>query len=323
MATKQARASTASRDGEHFPIRTVSTLTGVNAITLRAWERRHGLVKPVRTESGHRLYTRADIDSIHRILAMLQAGVAIGGMRRALDANGADVPRANDKGPWAGFRARMRAAISQFDERRLEDVYNELLALYPTEHVTREALMPLLAEVGERWGGTPGGIAEEHFFGVYMRNKLGARFHHRSRAVSRPKLLAACLPGEQHEIGLLLFALAAHDEGFQVVLLGVDLPLAEVAVASRRARADAVVLSGSIDPPAALLDSELSRLLREAAVPVFVGGLTSVRWRDAIVAAGAQPLGIDVSAALRLIGATLLNKPRGAVRTNTIKGDLP
>jgi len=47
---------------ERFPIRTVSELTGVNSVTLRAWERRYGLIQPVRKESGHRLYTRQHID---------------------------------------------------------------------------------------------------------------------------------------------------------------------------------------------------------------------------------------------------------------------
>ena len=53
---------------ELFPIRTVANLTGVNAVTLRAWERRHGLIKPVRTPSGHRLYGHEHIESIHQEL---------------------------------------------------------------------------------------------------------------------------------------------------------------------------------------------------------------------------------------------------------------
>ncbi|MGL5554916.1 MAG: MerR family DNA-binding transcriptional regulator, partial [Aeromonas veronii] len=32
-----------------YPIREVSRLTGVNAVTLRAWQRRYGLVQPART----------------------------------------------------------------------------------------------------------------------------------------------------------------------------------------------------------------------------------------------------------------------------------
>ena len=44
---------------------------------------------------------------------------------------------AADKGPWAERRARMTAAIAQFDEERLEEIYSELLALHPIERVTR------------------------------------------------------------------------------------------------------------------------------------------------------------------------------------------
>ena len=62
---------------ELFPIREVSRLTGVNAVTLRAWERRYGLIQPIRTDSGHRLYSQADIDEIRRILGWLERGVAV------------------------------------------------------------------------------------------------------------------------------------------------------------------------------------------------------------------------------------------------------
>lgn len=44
------------------PIREVARLTGVNPVTLRAWERRYGLIQPTRTESGHRLYALSDIE---------------------------------------------------------------------------------------------------------------------------------------------------------------------------------------------------------------------------------------------------------------------
>jgi DNA-binding transcriptional MerR regulator len=52
-----------------YTIGTVSKLTGVGAITLRAWERRYGLIQPKRKERGHRLYSRAHIDQINRITA--------------------------------------------------------------------------------------------------------------------------------------------------------------------------------------------------------------------------------------------------------------
>ena len=309
MATRP-KPKTRLTDEELYPIRTVSTLTGVNPITLRAWERRYGLVKPVRTPGGHRVYTRADIDNVHRILAMVDNGIAIGRVRDALSAGAGVAARAVDEGPWAEFRRRMITAIAQFDENRLEDLYNELLSLHPLDRVNREVLLPLLAELGARWRKQVGGIAEEHFFGVYLRNKLGARFHHRYRAATGPKLLAACLPGEHHEIGLLLFALAAHEHGLRTVLLGADMPLAELGHAARRSQSDAIVLSGSIEPSPRLLEDELPKLVLAARMPVFVGGLASVRYRDAIVTAGAQPLGSDIAAGLRHLGDALANPAR-------------
>ena len=39
----------------------VSSLTGVNSVTLRAWERRYNLIRPQRTAKGHRLYTQRDV----------------------------------------------------------------------------------------------------------------------------------------------------------------------------------------------------------------------------------------------------------------------
>jgi MerR family transcriptional regulator, light-induced transcriptional regulator len=288
-------------DPDLFPIRTVSTLTGVNAITLRAWERRYGLVKPVRTAGGHRVYTRADIDSINQILALQENGVSIGRVRDALPGRTAADKRVRDQGPWERFRDQMAAAIAEFDERRLEDLYNELLSFHPMDRVTHEVLMPLLRALGERWKTSLGAIAEEHFLAVYLRNKLGARFHHRTSGATGPKLVLACLPGELHEVGILLFALAAHDRGFRLVMLGADTPLAELGYAARLSQASAVIVSSSVDPKPAVLDSDLPSLVGAADVPVFVGGPISVRRRDAIVAAGAEPLGSDVVAALRRI----------------------
>jgi DNA-binding transcriptional MerR regulator/methylmalonyl-CoA mutase cobalamin-binding subunit len=284
-------------DVELYPIRTVASLTGVNAVTLRAWERRYGLVRPTRTVGGHRLYTRSDIESIHRILSLVEQGVPISRVPQALHSTAPRPQRSADA--WAQARDGLVSAIARFDEVEVERLYNDLLAQYPTEQVTHSVLLPLLAELGRRWQAREGGVGEEHFFAVYLRNKLGARFHHRTPLPGGPRLLASCLPHEQHEIGLLLFALAAHEAGFRVTLLGADMPLAELPHAIRCTQAEAIVLSCSIAPAAELLANELTELVRAAGVPVFVGGAGSVQRRDALVAAGAEPLGCDIGAALR------------------------
>ena len=302
MSLEQPAA--AEQSGELFPIRTVAALTGVNPITLRAWERRYGLINPVRTPKGHRLYTPHDIELIHRVVTLLERGIPVGQVRGSLGTGSAKTTD-HAKDIWAEQRGRMISAIARFDERALEDIYTEALALYPTDLVTRMLLLPLLEELGRRWESAEGSVAEEHFFGVYLRNKLGARFHHRARGNTGPRLLAACLPGEMHEIGLFLFALAAHDRGYRLVLLGANMPLNELALSAKRARADAIVLSGSVAPERDLLSDPLVRVCTDADVPVFVGGQTSATHHDDVVRAGAIPLGGDIEQGLRLLGEHL------------------
>lgn len=288
----------------NLPIRTMSSLTGVHAVTLRAWERRYGLIRPVRTPKGHRLYTHQHVERIRRVLALMERGVPISRVRDLLDAEPVtETAAAGDR--WQQSVERMAAAIARFDEQELDRIYDEALSVHPVEQVTRRLLLPLLVRLGERWRALAGGIAEEHFFAMYLRSKLGARMQYRMRYATGPRLVAACAPGEQHEIGLLLFALEAHVAGMRTVLLGADTPLPDVAIARQRSEAHAVVVSSSVDPALSFFKEELPRLVRQAGVPVFVGGATAVRHRREISAAGAVPLGVELEDGVRLVATTL------------------
>jgi DNA-binding transcriptional MerR regulator/methylmalonyl-CoA mutase cobalamin-binding subunit len=289
----------------HYPISTVSALTGVNPVTLRAWERRYGLIQPRRTDKGHRLYSASDIERIKQILRLVEEGISIGQVRDALQTSSSAPAASSSNDTWKTYLNRMVTAIERFDESGLERVYSEAMSLYPVEVVTRQLLVPLLTELGDRWQNATGSVAEEHFFGVYMRNKLGARFHHRQGKPQGPRLLAACLPGELHELGLLLFGLAAHDRGFQVILLGADMPLAELPVVVERTKCDAIVLSGSIQPSPELLTQQLPELVKRVAIPVFVGGITATNYQKEITSAGARSVGSDLALGLRDIDTTL------------------
>ncbi len=297
MSQPRRQKTSPAPDGKFFPIRTIATLTGVNPITLRAWERRYGLIKPVRTPKGHRLYAREHIDLIHRVLTLLDKGMSISRVRHALE--GRSAPASGKSDPWAPYRTRMIGAVVEFDELTLDETYNEALSLYPLEWVTRRLLVPLLVELGERWETTEGSVAEEHFFAFYLRNKLGARFHHRARLAAGPRFLGACVPGEQHEIGLMLFALAAHEAGLQAVLLGANTPLEGLPLAAKRAGVDAIVLAGAVDAAPEAWRESLAQLVAGVKVPVLVGGGVSVHQHDIIVAAGAIALGDDIAAGVR------------------------
>lgn len=297
-------ANTQSDEVGQYPIRTVSSLTGVNSITLRAWERRYGLIKPIRTPKGHRLYTQNDIDLIQQVLELLDKGISIGQVKDHLKGEGNQAAKEATDDPWSNYQRRMLNAIVRFDSGALDQAYNEALSLYPVDLVTKRMILPLLKSLGIRWEESEGSIAEEHFFGAYLRNKLGARFHHHA-AQKGPLLVAACLPGEQHEIGLMLFCLSALNHGYRLVYLGADTPLSELITPVERSHADAILISGSIESKASALSQELSSLVKNVEVPVYVGGRIALNHNDEIVSAGAIPLGADIAQGIRKIDELL------------------
>jgi DNA-binding transcriptional MerR regulator/methylmalonyl-CoA mutase cobalamin-binding subunit len=294
------------RVGDNFPIRTVSEITGVNSVTLRAWERRYGLIKPLRTPKGHRLYSQQDIQLIQDVLDRLSQGMSISQIARdILDKTALD--EIDNTDAWGQYCQHMIKAVSRFDEHALEAIYNDAMALYPVDVVTTRLIMPLLEELGNRWQKKSGSIAEEHFFSVYLRNKLGARFHHQNLRNSGPKLIMACLPGEHHEFGILLFALTAHSKGYQVILLGADLPVTELIQVADRTDSQGIVLAGSASLNCDSVSEEIHLLTSTLSIPVFIGGDVSYTCRDDIAKASAFALGHDLVGSLYTI-ANRLNR---------------
>jgi DNA-binding transcriptional MerR regulator len=285
-----------------YPISTVSEITGVNVVTLRAWERRYGIIEPSRSEGGRRLYSDADVQRIQTVLDMLDEGMTISGVAEVLNrAQQQDEAVETPEGPWSQYLAEMIEAIADFDDIRLEAAYTQVMSLYPIDVVTERLLTPLLQALGDRWASQEGTVAEEHFFSVFMRNKLGARFHHRNLHNSGPRLVAACLPGESHEFGLLLFSLMAHNHGYRITLLGANLPLEELPAVVERSGGEGIILSGSIDVACGQLDHSLRQLIRQVSVPVFVGGLTAEHCREVIEDTGCIAAGRDLNRGIDII----------------------
>jgi DNA-binding transcriptional MerR regulator len=296
-----------------LPIRTVSILTGVNAVTIRAWERRYGLITPQRTPKGHRLYTHQDVEHIKQIVDLLKQGISVGHVKPLLDQSPDDAstqPATDDGDSWKHYQDSMLDAIEKFDEPALDSSYNDALSLYPVDIVNQRLTTPLLRLLGERWSLREAGVAEEHFFSVYLRNKLGTRIHHMNQRSHAPVLLLACLPGELHEIGLLFFALSAISNGYRVLILGANTPLQQIPAVLERKPCAGVILSSSAKPARGVIDSGLPELASRISVPVFVGGKAADSHRKALEGSGIICLGENITDGMQLVNETL--KPSGS-----------
>ena len=301
-----------------FPMRDLVQHTGVNASTLRAWENRNGLIKPLRTPAGHRLYSLQDVARVRRLQELLAQGLSLSDIGLLLDETSVESidPEAKSSDTeqrtfWQIHIDETLRAIEDFSSERLDQQYSEACALYPIDMVSSQLVEPILERLGERWSKRPSGIAEEHFYSAWLRNKLGARLHHYAGPARHGgALVLACLPDESHEIGLLLFALAALQQGYRIIYLGANMPIRQIAPICTRCRPQAIILVGREmkDPPSTFED--IAWLVEHSTVPVMLGSHDSVRYKAEFEALGAVALGDHIALGLRLLNTKLKHRDK-------------
>ncbi len=128
---------------QKYPIREVSQITGVNPVTLRAWQRRYGLIKPERRQSGHRLYSDDDIQLIRQILNWLDKGVSIGQVRSLLD--NPENETVNDN--WINIQNELMTLALSLKLNQLEALITQTSKLYPAELWLRKIIEPWLKQL--------------------------------------------------------------------------------------------------------------------------------------------------------------------------------
>ncbi|MEB6587810.1 MerR family transcriptional regulator [Pseudomonas asiatica] len=272
-----------------FPIREVSRLTGVNAVTLRAWERRYGLVQPTRTDSGHRLYSLADIDDIRRILGWLERGVAVSKVASILARSHALAGQAGGAmGAWLHWQQQIRQAVQGFDVAGLGRLFDEVFAASTLDQVFAEVFMPVWHDLAAGQGGY-GQASEWLFLDQFLRGRVFARLQLAHVPRSRTVLLAP-LPGQCHELELLVTSLTLGSEEIGVTPLATGQPLQELALVCERMRPDALVLF-SHQPPTAELTRRLTRLVVGLRCPLLLAGEAAEVAQDSLAGSPIACLG--------------------------------
>jgi len=288
-----------------YPIREVSRLTGVNSVTLRAWERRYGLIQPQRTPKGHRLYTREDIERVEQVLQWLNRGVPVSQVRELLDRPEASEAPPADAGDWPGQRAQLATAAEALDLERLATLHDRSLSLYPVAVCIAELWAPVVRELEERWGERLGDTLQRLSLEAFLRTRIGTRLLHANELAPGPTLLLVPLPDDPGTLWRLLAALAASDRGYRVTLLDSELPFGELPLAVEALGADGVLLAGSHAGRSDLVRRQLPRLAEQLEVPLALCGPVS-RIREVDLAeSGVAMLGDDLGQAMDAL-ATLL-----------------
>lgn len=252
-----------------YNTRAVVHRTGVPADTFRAWERRHGLPTPARSHGNQRLYSERDIATISWLKDQKHKGLAISQAVHLFHHSGSieysdDVQpvqkRLAPNGATNGermtrFRDAIVEALVRFDAGVAAQVVEEAMALVSVEDVCLHVLQPALYEIGSRWQQGSISVSVEHFASAFVSRRLGALFNLSHPEQGRGPVVAACLEGELHDVGLLLTCLFLSRRGFRIVYLGPNLPFKDLLETTQRLRPPIVLLSASTPGSAANLAS--------------------------------------------------------------------
>jgi DNA-binding transcriptional MerR regulator len=251
-----------------FLIGELGRRTGLSPQLLRAWERRYGLLQPVRTSGGYRLYTEADEGRVRLVQANLARGLsAAEAAAAALQADNAY--RTDDPHGLDGRAAALAASLEAFDEPAAQAALDRLLADFTVESVLAEVVLPYFRLVGQRWADGQFSVASEHFASNVIRGRLAGLARGWGQGQG-PRALLACPPDERHDLGLMAFGIVLHRSGWRVHYLGTDTPVEEMAQAARHIRPAMTVVAAVTPGRYQQHVAGLSRLA--SAVPLGLAG---------------------------------------------------
>jgi MerR family transcriptional regulator, light-induced transcriptional regulator len=261
----------------------LSRRVGVSDHLLRAWESRYGLLAPVRSPGGFRLYSEADESRIRAMQAYLADGLSAAEAARAALGGAGAVPSAGPLAavPAAGeYLAALRQALDAFDEPAAQAVLDRVLAGLSVPAVLRDLVLPYLVSLGERWQRGTASIAMEHFASHVIRGRL-AGLARGWGSGHGPQALLACPPGEQHDLALMMFGVVLHRNGWRIGYLGPNTPVEELERAASVSRPDLVVLAAARPETLEPVRAQLTALARRFPLALAGAGVTA-QFADAV-----------------------------------------
>lgn len=261
----------------------LSRRTGVSPELLRAWEQRYGLLRPHRSAGGFRLYSVEDEIRVRRTTALIGEGLSASEAARVASGSPAE-----DDGQAAsaldGLAAELRQALDAFDGTGAHRVLDRLLGTFSIRFVITDVLIPYLRDLGERWADGTITVAQEHFAAHLLRGRMLAAAGDWG-AGGPSSVVLACLPGEDHDLGLIFFGVLLARRGWRVTFLGADTPFETLETTVHALRPTVAVLATLDEGRFHQHADDIRRLAVSATVAV-----AAPVDRQAVVDLGAQAL---------------------------------
>jgi DNA-binding transcriptional MerR regulator/methylmalonyl-CoA mutase cobalamin-binding subunit len=220
---------------------------------IRAWERRYGLVTPVRGANRYRLYNDEDVRLFRYLKSKGDEGISIGelaeiGRAKLLEQAQREFPSSQVEPPTSErLISDLTQALQQNDRAEFERKLNGALAVIPFEEALHRFLLPLQEHIGQLWHDGKLGVAQEHYASNQIKQKIFSAINQLRMLEEGPRVVVACPSEEWHEIAAMTAGYLCAVRGCCVHYLGANLPIPDLAKYCEEIRPSYVLLSMTVD----------------------------------------------------------------------------
>lgn len=223
-------------------VSSAARLCGVSPSTLRAWERRYGVVEPIRTEGGYRVYDDAALRRLTRMSSLIASGWSPrhaaayvmnedGEGDGALPLGGQTEEEVPDPIPPTTAEVKehievILQAAERLDAPRVSDELDFAFSVHSFDDLVDLWLGPVLKATGDAWAEGRLSVAGEHFLSVGIERRI-AKYYEEADQQARgagPSIVVGTPRGARHSIGSFAFATSLRRHGCDVTYLGADVP---------------------------------------------------------------------------------------------------
>jgi MerR family transcriptional regulator, light-induced transcriptional regulator len=265
-----------------YGVKAIAAYSGINAHTIRIWERRYGAIKPSRSSNGRRVYSQLDAERLCLIAALTAQGHAISSVAQLSLAeleklvttskrgNSASAPKQTS--PNTGAPLDTNNVTSMLLDRLVDALEN-----YQLKSITHQLslarmhcsvadfvyhiVLPIIGRMGKMVAEDKLSIAHEHALSAILKTHIYQTLLQLSSAApqlpeseiasteQKKKLVIATQEGDYHEFGILLASVIAESQRIPTFYFGCNIPARSLVSAANALGSSVILLGRAIRAP--------------------------------------------------------------------------
>lgn len=213
-----------------FSIKDLENLSGIKAHTIRIWEKRYNVLKPMRTDTNIRYYDLAGLQKLLNITLLHNHGYKISKISKYPEETIPSLVKEiiSEKSAKNHAINAFKMAMMNFDQSLFFNTYNNLLSQKSFREIFYDVFIPLINEIGFLWQTDTITPAHEHFISYLIKQKVLTNTEklQTTESTKTDKVFVLYLPyNEIHELGLMYLNYEITYHGYKSIYLGESVPI--------------------------------------------------------------------------------------------------